>query len=235
MTFLRDRAVDTLEQMDRPDCDPAKLERTYTRFPLVNRAFSGWGGIYRHRLRPLLEAAGGGSILDVGCGGGDIARGIARMARADGLVVDVTGIDPDERALRFASASEPVEGVSYRQADSSALVAEGRKYDVVLSNHVLHHLSAPEFSAVLHDSELLARRLALHNDINRSPLAWGLFCAGVWPLGFGSYIWQDGLTSIRRSYTAQELRDAAPSGWSVERNRPWHNLLVYRPRGIQGA
>lgn len=235
MAFLRERALDTLEQMDRLDCDPARLERSYARFPLVNRAFSGWGGIYRRRLRPLLQATGGGSILDVGCGGGDIVRGLARMARADGLAVVVTAIDPDERAFRFASAAPPVDGVSYRQATSTELLAEGRQYDVVLSNHVLHHLSDHELAAVLHDSEVLARRLALHNDINRSALAWGLFCAGAWPLGFGSYIWQDGLTSIRRSYTVQELKDAAPSGWTVERNPPWHNLLLYQPGGTAHA
>ena len=45
--FLRERAADAVEQMDLPGCDPARLDRTYAQFALVNRAVSGWRGIYR--------------------------------------------------------------------------------------------------------------------------------------------------------------------------------------------
>ena len=42
----------------------------------------------------------------------------------------------------------------------------------------------------------------------------------------GSYIREDGLTSIRRSYTAAELAAAAPAGWTVARHAPFRNLLL---------
>ncbi len=220
--------------MDRADCNPERLNKTYARFPVVNSLLSGWRGTYHQRIRPLLTVGRKGSLLDIGCGSGDVARSLALWAQQDGFSLAVTAIDPDGRAYEFASQARRVEGVTYRQAHSSELVREGRTYDVVISNHILHHLDAGQLEGVLRDSESLSNSLALHNDLKRSNVAYLLFAAGFWPLGLGSYIWGDGLTSIKRSYTAAELASAVPNAWRVERNGPWHNLLVHERR-LAGA
>ena len=225
MEFLRERASDAVEQMDLPGCDPARLDRTYAQFALVNRAVSGWRGIYRRQLRPRLRAGSATTLLDIGCGGGDVPVMLARWAARDGLRLEVTAIDPDPRASRFAAERHPADGVTFRQASSAALVSEGRTYDFVVSNHVLHHLAADEFPSFLADSAALCHGRVIHNDLRRSALAYALFFAGSRPLT-GSYIRQDGLTSIRRSYTAEELRAAAPPGWTVARRARYRNLLI---------
>ncbi|MDI2033965.1 class I SAM-dependent methyltransferase [Paenarthrobacter nitroguajacolicus] len=232
---LRERDLYSVEDMDRPGCDQRRLTRTYARFPVVNRLLSGWRRTYQRRIRPLLAETGHASLLDIGSGSGDVARGLARWARRDGFVLEVTAIDPDERAFEFAShvGNKRVANkadVTYRRAHSSELVAEGVAFDVVISNHILHHLDAQQFAGVLRDSELLTRHVALHNDLARSNVAYVLFMAGFWPLGFGSYIVKDGLLSIRRSYTLAELKSAISSAWTAERNGPWHNMLVHEPQ-----
>lgn len=229
--FLKDRAEDLLEEMDRPDCDPARLRNSYARFPLVNRLVAGWGRNYQRRIKPLLAGSGSLTMLDIGCGGGDVLRRLARAAARDGFRVEATGADPDPRAHAFAYSRKAVDGVRYRRALTSELLDDGERYDVVISNHVLHHLGKEDLDTMLADSEQLARRLVLHNDLRRSALAYALFLVFFWPLGIGSYIHTDGLASIRRSYTARELRAIAPPGWQVERNGPWHLLLVYRSNG----
>lgn len=217
-----------MEEMDRPDCDPVRLERTYAQFPLINAVVSGWRRNYSRYVRPVLSAQGGGTVLDIGSGGGDLARALARWARKDGLAVQVTGIDPDPRAHAYAESRPTAPGLTFRAAFSSQLVAEGQRFDVVLSNHVLHHLDAAAFEGLLTDSQTLARGLVLHSDIERSPWAYALFSAGTLPFFHGSYIRADGLTSIRRSYTAAELASAVPARWETRRQRPWQNLLLYR-------
>ena len=52
------RDTEVAELMDDPDCDPRRLEATLRRFDTVNRLISGWGGVYRSRLRPHLAALG---------------------------------------------------------------------------------------------------------------------------------------------------------------------------------
>lgn len=230
---LRQRDLHSVEDMDRPDCDLVRLNRTYARFPVVNGLLSGWHRNYQRYIRPVMADRADKrevSLLDIGCGGGDVARSIARWARQDGLRISVTAIDPDARAYAFASRMPEVDGVTYRQAHSTELVAEGLTFDVVISNHILHHLEAMELAGVLRDSELLCQGLAIHNDLKRSNAAYLLFLAGFWPVGWGSYICGDGLVSIKRSYTPAELRAAAPPTWSVESNGPWHNLLIHHSR-----
>src|SRR5699024_8878615 len=154
-------------------CDRVMLERTLRRFGVVNRVVSGWDGVYRTRLRPVLAALDGTArLLDIGCGAGAVLRRIVRLARRDGFAVEARGIDPDERAIAVAAGAEQLHGVSYRRARSGDLVAEGARSDIVISNHLLHHLGGAEFHAVMSDSELLAERLCVHSDIARGRVAY---------------------------------------------------------------
>ncbi|MCQ1950720.1 class I SAM-dependent methyltransferase [Arthrobacter sp. zg-Y859] len=226
---LATRAADAVEEMDRPDADLQRLERTYAQFWLVNAVVSGWRRNYVRYLRPIFAASGGGTLLDIGSGGGDVPRCIARWARRDGFALEITAIDPDPRAHAFASALPALPGLSFRQAYSSELVAEGRSYDVVISNHMLHHLAPAELLALLADSRRLGRKLCLHSDIERSRWAYALFSVGTLPFFPGSFIRADGLTSIRRSFTAAEIAEVTPQGWQSLQQRPWQNLLVYPP------
>ncbi|GAA1486635.1 class I SAM-dependent methyltransferase [Brachybacterium fresconis] len=215
------------EQMDDPDCDPAMLERTYAQFRLVNAVVADWRATYRHQLRPHLRRDGPTTVLDVGSGGGDLVRALARWAHRDGLDLRLTGIDPDPRAHAWARRQPPVAGVQFRRALSSELVAEGERFDLVVSNHLLHHLTADELQALLADSRRLARTAAVHSDIQRGRLGYALFSVGTWPLFRGSYIREDGLTSIRRSYTADELRPLVPEDWEVTATGRWRLLLTH--------
>jgi 2-polyprenyl-3-methyl-5-hydroxy-6-metoxy-1,4-benzoquinol methylase len=234
--LLRERAADAVEEMDLPGCDPERLARTYAQFALVNRAVSGWRGIYRGQLRPQLRRLPGGSaatLLDIGCGGGDVPVMLSRWAARDGFRLAITAIDPDPRASRFAERNAGP-GLSFRQATSSQLAHEGRSYDFVVSNHVLHHLAADALPGFLAESALLCHGRVIHNDIRRSPAAYVFFAAASWPFT-GSYIRQDGLTSIRRSYTPAELQAAAPPGWTVARHVPFRNLVVLDQAGRTAA
>lgn len=224
--FLRERDTTAVELMDRPDCDARRLDNTYRQFVVINRTLSGWRRLYRQELRPVLNAKPA-SILDIGSGAGDLAVMLARWALRDGLTLNITGIDPNPSATVFARKRPPVRGVEFRQAHSSDLVREGRSFDVVISNHVLHHLRADELHQLLADSEMLATRKVLHNDLRRSPAAFALFSVAALPFR-GSYIRPDGLTSIRRSYTPAELRRLAPPGWTVRAGAAFHQVLSFR-------
>lgn len=225
MELLRERAAHAVEQMDLPGCDPDKLDRTYAQFALVNRAVSGWRGIYLSQLRPRLRQGAPATLLDIGCGGGDVPVMLSRWAARDGLRLEITAIDPDPRASRFAAERHRGSGVRFRQAAAADLAGEGQSFDLVVSNHVLHHLSEDELRVFLAESAALCHGRVIHNDLRRSPAAYALFFAGALPFT-GSYIRQDGLTSIRRSYTDEELQAAAPPGWKVLRRAPFRNLLI---------
>ncbi len=223
---LQKRAIDARERMDEPDCDLLMLNRTYEQFQRVNSLVAGWRDTYRERIRPLLSRTETSTLLDIGCGGGDVARALARWAAKEGLLLEVTAIDPDSRALDFAEREPNPHGVRFLRTTSAALVEVAVRFDFVVSNHVLHHLSAEQLSDLLIDCELLCRGLSIHSDIRRSPAAYAVFSVLALPFR-NSFIREDGLTSIRRSYTEGELRVAARRDWIVETQAPYRNLLSY--------
>jgi len=208
------------ELMDDPQCDPQRLHATLRRFGLVNRLISGWDQVYRSRLRPTLQNLELQSlhrparVLDLGSGGGDVITRLAQLAAADSLSVQWTGADPDPRAHAAANArAKP--GMTFLCADADDLIERGENYDIVLSNHVLHHLSADELTAFTAASRTLSTGTVLHSDIARSRLAYGLYSVGITPLTPGTFLRTDGLRSIRRSYQPQELSAALGEDWQV--------------------
>nr|WP_091186714.1 methyltransferase domain-containing protein [Microbacterium humi] len=226
---LSTRATTLVEKMDEPDCDPRALRRTYRRFTLVNRLVSGWRSVYRSRIRPRLSAERPTRLLDVGCGGGDITLALARWAARDGLQLEVTGVDPDRLAINVAkdAAARGRARARFVRATASQL---DERFDIVASNHVVHHIAdLPGFLAET-TACCTAEGLVLHSDIERSRGAYAGFALLAVPLSPGTFVRVDGLRSIRRSYTAEELRQAAPAGWTVTRHTP-RRLLLAREGG----
>ncbi len=224
-----ERAAGLRELMDDPDCDPDRLAATLRRFDLVNRSIGGWGRLWRQQLRPALTDLGRPArVLDIGSGGGDVIARLAAFARRDGVQVDWLGIDPDQRALAVARRFER-DDVHFRSTDAAALRAEGARFDLVLSNHVLHHLGAAERAAFVDDSLALSSGPVLHADIERSALAYALYAVGITAIEHGTFLRVDGLRSIRRSYRGDELSDALGPDWHVSRPAPFR--LIARGDG----
>ncbi|MDO5494058.1 MAG: methyltransferase domain-containing protein [Nesterenkonia sp.] len=221
---LRARDEHLVELMDDPDCDPRRLNATLRRFSLVNRLISGWGTVYRHRLRPLIAGLERPArILDLGSGGGDVVARLASLAAADGFEVRWTGADPDPRAHEVAAARE-IPNARFLCADADALREAGETFDVVISNHVVHHLDAQGLHDFTEASRDLAAHRVLHGDIARGRLAYHLYSVGILPLAPGTFLRTDGLRSIRRSHRPAELSAALGPDWSVTSPAPFRLL-----------
>ena len=221
------RAAELTELMDAPDADTDALFRTYHRFAMLNRWVARWDSTYLEHIRPLFKPGQAIRILDVGCGAGDVALHLRSRMAADGFDPHVTLIDPSEHVETFFKTNPLPEGVRYLKTDSAALRRTGATFDLVISNHLLHHLTETQVEEVMEDCLHLSTRRVLFSDLDRNVIAWAFFAVFSWPFSLGTFIHTDGLRSIRRSYLRQELIDLLPGGWSVQRQFPFR-LLVMR-------
>lgn len=229
--FLSERNTRIREQMDDPDCSKKALYKTYRQFSIVNTIVSGWKRIYQAHIRPLIEKQSEPLfLLDIGSGGGDIPIKLAKWAKTDGLDLQITAIDTDQRAIDYVEQLSVPANITFLKCSSTVLLHQDRHFDVVISNHLLHHLSCRELHQLLQEAENLSTKLVLFNDIERSDFAYGLFDLFSRPLSPGSFITQDGLSSIKRSYTRNELQKSVPDGWYVEPMFPFRLLLSYSHR-----
>src|SRR5690606_3884441 len=219
--------------MDEEDCDPALLRNTYRQFARVNALLTGWRRLFDVLIAPRLRP--GATILDVGCGAGDMAQRLWRWSRQAGVAVSVTAIDKDPRAIDFALADmtarrgrrsqEP--RLEFRVATAEELAGSGERFDVVVSNHLLHHLSDAEFPDFLATTAAVSRTLVIHNDMRRHRAAYAAFYM-TRPLFPRSLIVTDGLKSIRRAFTPAELRLRLPDDWELLSLAPFRNVAVLK-------
>lgn len=233
--ILSKRNTNLIEWMDRPDCDQNKLFNTYRQFGRINRLLSGWQKIYVNYIRPIVKSNNGkASLLDIGCGGGDIIRMLHHWTQKDGFDVQFTGIDPDRRSLDYLSGLNWPDSIDFKPFFSHQLVSENRRFDIVISNHLMHHLNEIELKKICLDADRLAGRLVLFSDIERSDLGY-LFFSTIAPLLFKkSYIVQDGRISIKRSFRKQELQKQLPVNWIVHRQFPFRLLAIHQKSDVDG-
>jgi 2-polyprenyl-3-methyl-5-hydroxy-6-metoxy-1,4-benzoquinol methylase len=227
--FLSERNTSLYEKMDDPTCSKEALYKTYRRFSVVNAIISRWKRIYQSYIRPLAaEKPGSFSLLDIGFGGGDIPLKMAKWAAADGFNLNITAIDTDQRALEYVQQLSSPNNIRFLQRSTTELLNQGEQFDIVISNHLLHHLAAGQMLQTLDEAKKLSKISVFFNDIERSDAAYLLFNLVSLPLSQGSFITQDGLASIKRSYTFRELQNRVPEEWNVERMFPYRLLLSYR-------
>jgi 2-polyprenyl-3-methyl-5-hydroxy-6-metoxy-1,4-benzoquinol methylase len=90
---------------------------------------------YYHRWLLQQMPAHSQRALDVGCGAGRLTRALAQRAAA------VDGVDLSPNMIDVAQArSQAYTNISYQVADVLAWPTDGRRYDVIVSVAVLHHL-----------------------------------------------------------------------------------------------
>ncbi|MDR9419290.1 class I SAM-dependent methyltransferase [Gracilimonas sp.] len=222
-----DRQAHLIEEMDRDDCEPVTLQNTYRQFSTINKLLSKWKNIYKQQIRPLLKKGESYSLLDIGFGGGDLSIHLARWAQEDGIELNITAIDTDERAYDYATETYPSDLVDWKHLSSSELVAQNKSFDFVISNHLLHHLDNESLADLLHEATQLATKKVIFNDIERNGLGYLLFNIFSRLLFRNSYITKDGLISIKRSFTHRELEALVPKGWQVYRVFPFRLVLSY--------
>jgi SAM-dependent methyltransferase len=197
----------------------AEVLRSLADLRFVNR----WLGNRRSLLRTVAPHLGpGSSILDVGCGSGDVVTFLA--SRVPGPVWPV-GLDV--KALHLSAAPPTLRRVV---ADVRALPFRACSFDVVIASLFLHHFDAPELPGLLRAVFALARRALVVTDLRRSPVPY-LFGRAFFPFLFTSPVSvADGLVSIRRSFRPDELRTAfAEAGLPAVRLRrsfPYRLLAV---------
>ena len=229
--FLKERATQLRELADAPDCDRVTLHNTYTQFKTLNLLVSHWKNVYELYIRPLLEQENRTlTLLDIGCGGGDITRAIAEWAARDNLSLKITAIDTDIRAINYVNSLSNPHQIEFINLSTKDLVAQNRSFDLVISNHFIHHLTSNELKEIVAEVEQLATKMVIFNDIERSDFLYLSFAAlGLLlkPFFPKSFIWVDGLRSIMRSYTRTELMAIAKNNWQVKPLFFSRLLLIY--------
>ena len=219
-----------MELLDDPAADPSAVVRSLRNIARSNRWFGGAAAV-RHGLARLLAGVSPGSslsLLDLGTGAGDLPHAAVRWARRRGILLRPIGLERSRIAARLAWEA----GVPCAVACAGLPPLKEKSVDLVLVSQVVHHLTPGSAVHLLQTCDRLARRGVIVSDLRRGRLAPAAFWCGARILGFDRLTVMDGVTSIRRGYTAQELRALlaeAGVGGSVARRPGYRLVATWRP------
>lgn len=218
--------------MDQPGLDPVLHARALRGLARINRV-SGSAATLWHALRQAMPRRDRPwRILDVACGGGDVAVGLARLARRDGVAVDLAGCDISPTALDHARRNAERAGVALTTHRLDAVndpLPAG--YDAAVCSLFLHHLEREEAVRLLSALSARVHCLAV-TDLERSRA--GLLAAqiGTRVLSRSSIVHVDGARSVRAAFSVAEAQqlavDAGLDGATVRRAWPFRWLMTWR-------
>jgi 2-polyprenyl-3-methyl-5-hydroxy-6-metoxy-1,4-benzoquinol methylase len=146
------------------------------------------------------------SIIDVGCGNGDMLRTLADYGLKNQLNFKLTGIDANAFTINHArELSITYPNIKYRCEDVFGQDFAELKYDIVLCTLTLHHFKDDEIMVLMSVFNANSRAGIVINDLHRSALAYRLFQALCFVFRLNAMSRDDGLVSILRGFKKNEL------------------------------
>jgi 2-polyprenyl-3-methyl-5-hydroxy-6-metoxy-1,4-benzoquinol methylase len=146
------------------------------------------------------------TIVDVGCGNGDMLRTLASFEKKHNLKFKLIGIDANKFTISHAEKlSVNYPNISYRCEDIFDKPFEDLKYHIVLCTLTLHHFKEDEILKLLTVFNTNSSKGIVINDLQRSAVAYRLFQVICFVFGLNKMSKDDGLTSILRGFKKEEL------------------------------
>ena len=145
------------------------------------------------------------TILDIGCGHGDILRDIAKFGRKYKYNFNLIGIDANPTAIEYANElSVNYPELSFKTEDIFSEDFKNRKVDIIIATLFLHHFKEEELISFLKQSLKQTNIGIVVNDLHRHRLAYYLFLL-LSIFIKNKMIIEDGLTSVLRGFKRKDL------------------------------
>lgn len=213
MSFLVDTShrSSEMEIMDDFTMEGALFRDTLDKLEIINR-FLGGNSVTINGLKNLLKNQSKNktiTIVDLGCGNGDILRDVAKFGIKNNYSFNLIGIDANLAAIEYAKElSKEYSELSFKTIDILSEDFKKQSYDVVLCTLFLHHFKNEELISFLKTTTNKATIGVVVNDLHRHKLAYYLFKL----IGFfikNKMVRQDGLTSVLRAFKREDLENIA--------------------------
>ncbi|WP_367753107.1 methyltransferase domain-containing protein [Flavobacterium sp. WC2430] len=146
------------------------------------------------------------TIVDVGCGNGDMLRTLAQYGKKNNLNFKLVGVDANNFTINHAiNLSVNYPNISFICEDIFGEVFNELKYDIVLCTLTLHHFKKEEIEKILPIFYANANLGIVINDLHRNSVSYRLFQLLCRVFQLNEMSREDGLISILRGFKKEDL------------------------------
>jgi SAM-dependent methyltransferase len=146
------------------------------------------------------------TLADLGCGGGDTLRAIARWARKKKISLHLTGFDANAFMVDYArNKCRPFPNITICQENIFSPAFRSRQFDILVCSLFCHHFSNQELIYLLGQLQGQARTALIINDLHRHPLAYQAikWLTRLFPCSY--LVRHDAPLSVQRAFKRSEL------------------------------
>ena len=209
-----DKRSTELERIDTGDYTPAEYKTFLREIAFINRHF----GDKRALRKALLDEIDSSdlrefSVLDVGCGSGELLRIIADFADSTGRAATLTGLDLNPiSSTTTQTLSRDYAAIATVQGDALRLPFADNSFDYSISSLFFHHLLDDQIVDVLGEMSRVSRRGVVVIDLHRDPVAYVGYKILCLVFRISELVRHDGSLSIKKGFRVDELRRFGNAG-----------------------
>jgi SAM-dependent methyltransferase len=199
---------DEVEWLDGTGVNPVELESVLRDLASFNQTFLGHYPLLRWLSRAIQAAPKGASLtlIDVGCGYGDLLRTIRHWSRRRDIELTLVGVDLNPETVRIAQAATSDEDRIDFQVMNIFDLGTTMSVDFIISSLMAHHLLDREITEFLRLMERTARRGWAICDLQRHWFLYHFIGLAARLARLHPMVVRDGQTSVTRSLTRPEWK-----------------------------
>ncbi len=199
------------ELMDDLQSSGEVIEQTLKELEIINRLLGGNYITLRGIEKKLKDEVKNGepiSIVDLGCGGGDMLVLIAKWARKKGISLKLIGVDANPHIVAYAQAhTQDYPEISYLSLDIFSSEFQEESYDLFITSLFTHHFEEERLVELFRLIKQQSRLGFINNDLHRH---WLAFYSIKWLTRLFSkskMVQNDAPLSVLRGFKRKELRE----------------------------
>lgn len=200
------------ELMDDPAISPLDLKEALFDISKTNRMLGG-NTITLKAVKSLFRehpSKKNWTIVDVGCGDGEMLRLIASYFASEPIVLELIGVDLSVQSIEMGRImSQSYENITFVEKDIVTIEPESFNCDIIICTLTLHHFLDQEILVFMKQFVKLAQVAIVINDLQRSKIAYHLFRLFSRIFIKSHVAKNDGLVSIASGFKKNELKKVA--------------------------
>ncbi len=195
------------EWMDDFSIGGPLIEQTLREIATINKWLGG-NKITLNCVKHLIRESKNKTIriVDIGCGGGEILRLIAKWCRKNKILVQLIGIDANPHVVQFAQQnSQDFPEIEYKAIDIFSSEFSAIKCDIILATLFTHHFTDDELKSLFKQFSIQSNQGVIINDLHRH---WFAYYSIDWItriLSKSAMVRNDAKLSVLRSFSKKEL------------------------------